>query len=326
MRRGGFESHIYRLDVSSGELRALTAGPRPEGSAEISPDGRRVATTIEDEVSDVIEFSLETGKGRRMPSPSRRNAWPVWAHSGREYAWVCTFGGKTRVLFQGESGPARALEILAPDPIRRIDLSPDGQRLTLDGYGSKHRAMLVGVNGGTPVEVDPPNSDTHGAVFSPDGEWIAYTRYADGGGQLAKIPASGGGTPIDLVKTGPSPGNALRWSPAGDWIAYAAPPGELRLVSPDGKAQRLLLKFPYFGFAFNSKGDRIYGLRRDEKRQWAVWSVGVATGVERKEIALDVPPHSNPVGFDLHPDGKRFLTTVGTSDSEIWIVDGLTGK
>src|ERR1051326_1632399 len=98
-------------------------------------------------------------------------------------------------------------------------------------------------------------------------------------------------------KIGSTPGEPIRWSPAGDWIASGIAPSELRITSPDGKTQRVLRKPGYGAWSFNASGDRIFGLRRDEERRWAVWSIDPASGVERKLTTLDVSTRADLVGF-----------------------------
>jgi Tol biopolymer transport system component/predicted Ser/Thr protein kinase len=322
------ETHLFRVDTTTGEVRQVTAGPLREAFVAVSPDGRRVAAAVESESAELFEFTLDSGRSRSLESPSRENMSPVWVPSGRGFAWVAMVGGQASVLIQEEAGGPRAVPIAGPDVgVRGVQFSPDGQRLVLDCYLPKHRALLVPAAGGTPVDIDPGNADTHGGTFSPDGAWVAYTRYVKGGGWVTRVPSSGIGAPIDLGPAGASPGILLQWSPRGDWIASGnAGQAPLQLTSQDGKMQRVLLKPGYRCWSFNAKGDRIYGARRDDKRRWGVWSVDVASGVERKETALDIAPTADVVGFSLHPDGKRFLASIGAVASDIWIIDGAVSR
>jgi Tol biopolymer transport system component len=317
---------LFRIDTVTGAAEPVTNGPHSEAYACLSPDGRRIASTIENETSDLFEFDLGSGKGAAINSPSHLNFSPVWTASGHEFAWTGVIGGKTRVLFRSDTGSTRAVTLSGEDhTCLGVQFSPDARRIALDCYKPRHRALIATAEGGVPVDLDPTNPDTHGATFSPDGGWLAYTRYINGRGQLTKVP-SAGGTPIDLAEIGASPGLPIQWSPSGEWIA-AGPQAFLRLISPDGKVTRPLLTHGYNAWTFNSKGDRIYGARREENRRWALWSVDILTGHERKEVSLDLSPRVDlGEGLSVHPDGKRILVGAYSRPSEIWLIDGIDGK
>jgi hypothetical protein len=45
--------------------------------------------------------------------------------------------------------------------------------------------------------------------------------------------------------------------------------------------------------------------------------------VERFLTALDLPPLASAVaGFSIHPDGKRFLTSIARWPFQIWMLEG----
>jgi Tol biopolymer transport system component len=145
---------------------------------------------------------------------------------------------------------------------------------------------------------------------------------------VTKIP-SGGGNPVDLVEGGRIPGFPVRWSPAGDWIAYSSvsPPNVLRLVSPDGSKKRTLLENGYQAWTFDRSGSRIYGLRRGEGRRWEMWLVDVDTGVERRVVVLNIPVERDVMSsLSLHPDGTRFLAGIEIATSDLWIIEGVQSR
>jgi eukaryotic-like serine/threonine-protein kinase len=326
--------HLYEIDRRTGRQQAFTSGPVDESQPAVSPDGKRIAVTLRTFNSDIWEFDARTGKGRPVVAGSRQESAAEWAPSDREFAYLGEVGGRLQVWFRGESGLARALNLSGPPigEIRWISISPDGNRVGLDTYGAPHRAMVVAAAGGVPVALDPLSKDSHGTDFSPDGNWIVFTRLvtAKNGpqGVLSKVASSLTGQPVDLVTTGSSPGNAVRWSPAGDWIAYLAGAGpetaEVRLVSPDGRRQRTLLEKAYTAWCFDRTGSHIYGVRRGDGRQWELRAVDVASGAERKIAQLEIAPEIQVTHISLHPDGKRLLASIARQFSEIWMIDGIT--
>ena len=57
--------------------------------------------------------------------------------------------------------------------------------------------------------------------------------------------------------------------------------------------------------------------------EWQLYSLNVDTGAERMLAAVDLDPSAVfAYGFSLHPDGKRFLTSISKSPYDIWMIEG----
>jgi len=320
------ETHLYAINVKSGAQRTLTAGPAGERDPAISPDGTRIAVSVHALQQAVYEFQIDSGKGRSLVERGRTDSAAVWHPSGREFAYISDVAGRAAIFFKADGGGVpRPLSLSGPEVenIQRINFSHDGQQLSLDSYGKEHRVLLVSASGGVPIEVDRARKDTHGASFSPDGAWIVYTRYAADGARITRVSTSGG-EPVDIYTAKePTPGFPVNWSPAGDLIAFLTEGGgDLHVISTDGKTDRVLSKGGYRTFSFGPGGRSIFGLRRGERRQWELWSIDVAAGIEKKLVTLDVAIDKRLFNVNLHPDGKRLLVTVETETSDIWTIDG----
>jgi len=49
----------------------------------------------------------------------------------------------------------------------------------------------------------------------------------------------------------------------------------------------------------------------------------VKTGADKMLASLDLPASANGIdGFSLHPDGKRFLTSIAKWPYDIWMLEG----
>ena len=154
-------------------------------------------------------------------------------------------------------------------------------------------------------------------MWSPDGNWIAYTRIQDGKWALVKTPV-GGGKPVVVLETIFS--FETDWSPSGQWICFSNPQG-LQLVSPDGKIQKLLSKSDSPDFGFSRDGSTVYIIRRGNRR-WEVVAIDVRSATERKVSELWISPSAALAGFSLDPDEKSFATSVGTTKYDIWLLEG----
>jgi hypothetical protein len=101
------------------------------------------------------------------------------------------------------------------------------------------------------------------------------------------------------------------------------------MISPDGKTPRLLTARILLAFAFSKDGAQVYGVVRNTEGQGALWqllSIDVRSGADRLLAPLDFPSYTaNIAGFSLHPDGKRFLTSIAKWPYDIWMLEGYDG-
>jgi Tol biopolymer transport system component len=119
------------------------------------------------------------------------------------------------------------------DAVPTVALSPDGSRVvfqTFDASGSA-TLRLRAANGldSTPIQ---GGDFGRGAVFSPDGEWIAFIA----NGRVRKVPAAGGSPVVLGEATNP---RGLTWSADGSAIYYSPTPasGIWRVSASGGDAR-----------------------------------------------------------------------------------------
>jgi hypothetical protein len=168
------------------------------------------------------------------------------------------------------------------------------------------------------VPLDLESWDHHGASWSPDGNWVAYHRFHTATWDLVKAPLVGG----KVVHLGEAAagGGPTAWSPTGEWVAAWTRDG-FQLLSSDGTNQRPLDNAFPPGFEFSRDGALLYAIRRGNQ-SWELVTFDVHTARPKSAVTLPVPLSSTLTGFSLHPDGKSFITSVGTGRYDIWLLEG----
>jgi hypothetical protein len=100
----------------------------------------------------------------------------------------------------------------------------------------------------------------------------------------------------------------------------------MSLVSPDGASVRKLTSRKLSAYGFSRDGRQVYGVFQNtanEGARWQLYSVEVATGVEKMLAPVDLPASTDTIaGFSLHPDGQRFLTSIAKWPYDIWMMEG----
>jgi serine/threonine protein kinase len=118
------------------------------------------------------------------------------------------------------------------------------------------------------------------------------------------------------------------WSPTGEWIAYND--NGFHLISPDGKASKVLgdLHTPYL--MFSADGKPVYGLH-DDREKLLLFSLDIAIGNEKiiGDVGKEFHPRSNlnpSTRFSLAPDGKSFVYGTGKVKYNLWMQEGFAPK
>ncbi len=320
--------HLYMADTHRGDLRRLTATTEGEVQPAVSPDGRRIAFASGRTSSDVVEIAFGGSPVRTLSATSRSQWSPTWSPQGTQYAYVTDATGAAEIwLRSAQEEWARPLvqqgAALSWYDLQNLHFSPDGRRIAYDLYRDRHVIAISSVAGGQPVIPDQESPDHHGPSWSPDGNWIAYRRLNGAKWELVKRPL-GGGQPVWLEEAAQGGGDT-EWSPSGEWICHMWS-DSLHVVSADGARHVVAASPGTAAFGFSRDSATLYAIRRNAARKWELASIAIPSGQEKKVVSLDLPVSARVNGFSVHPGGKSFITSVGKSRFDIWLLEGFSQR
>jgi len=320
------------LDTTDGSRRVIYPGTDPRIHPSVSPDGKRIAFSGGAVEWDVLEISLPDGRIHTTVGGGGIALEPEWAPSGTHYLFSRADIGDELVI-EDRSATEGFSRRVVDEPAGTDDFAamprwaPDGTRFLFVQHAAGRRQLAISsASGGAFTPLAELNSEEAHA-WSPDGQWVAFTRIEGGKQQLVKMRPVANAAPMVLANAAPAVTTRamIQWSPAGDWIAYPSANG-MYIISPDGYTARRLTARKLLAFAFSKDGAQVYGILRStagEGGQWRLYAIDVKTGVDKMLASVDLPSSANAIaGFSLHPDGKRFLTSIAKWPYDIWMLEG----
>jgi len=222
--------------LRGGRETRLASDVRPFSAPRISPDGRWIAVMVEDANDDLWIYDAGTGTGRRLTFEAGSHIAPVWSPEGSMLAYSSNVAGHYNVYVRAADGSGVARRIAPSDDIQFASgWTRDGQSLafTASSIASGFDVWIADAGGGRPSAFLSSPFNEYGAVFSPDGRWVAYVSdetgreevylrsYPDGGNQV-QVSSGGGTNPL----WGPGAGR-LHYRRGGDLLAVTVADGRI---------------------------------------------------------------------------------------------------
>ncbi len=220
-------SQLFWRDRAGKQTGAL-GDPAGYMDLSLSRDRQKVAVSILDQrlgPPDIWIYEVSRGLRSRFTFDPAADRWPVWSPDSTRVAFSSNRRGQFNLYIRSYAGSEIEDSLLEDDRDKILtDWSSDGRYVLFETRGdpkTQSDVWALPLSGDRkPIPVLQTPFREVGAVFSPDGRWIAYTSDESGREEVYVTPFPGPGRKWQVSTSG---GNLPRWSDTGREVFFDGP-------------------------------------------------------------------------------------------------------
>jgi len=218
--RSWWDASLVRVDRSGREEVVLSAQDLAYRQPRFSPDGTHLALMQWGGTGNLGIFSFDLERRTISPVTTEVGAWPVWTPDGRRVTFVASLSGQWNVWSATADGRGDVEALTSPHETRQLPTSYSPAGVLAFERGPAGARDIWFLQPSTDPSTRPflaTEANERGAMFSPDGAWIAFTSDRSGRDEVYVASSSGEGDVIPISNDG---GREPVWARAGDELFY----------------------------------------------------------------------------------------------------------
>jgi Tol biopolymer transport system component/predicted Ser/Thr protein kinase len=217
-RSGGGAAPLSLVWVNRNGTEQPLSAPRHNYTfPRISPDGKRIATGIEEAEGQIWLYDIARDALSRLTFEGSINVDPVWTPDGKRIAFK---GSGNRLFWKPADGGGSAEELTSSLPAQNdipISWSPDGKELAFLRGGAVRNTWIFSLKDHTAHVLVAGPAYESAPEFSPDGRWMSYVSTESGRNEVYVRPYPGPGGKWQISTVG---GTEPAWNPKGHELFY----------------------------------------------------------------------------------------------------------